>query len=124
MNLRRTAANLKSGTSGRPSNSFAAATQLVPHWNAARRELVVDGQVVKRFRLPAPNQEAVLAAFQEEGWPPRVFDPLPPQEGLQPKRRLHETIKTLNGHRLARIIRFCGDGTGQGVLWQWDQDHD
>jgi hypothetical protein len=34
--------------------------------------------VVKEFKLPAPNQETILTAFQEEGWPPRIDDPLPP----------------------------------------------
>ncbi len=92
--------------------------QPIPRWDMVRRELAVDGQVVKRFRLPAPNQEAVLAAFEEEGWPLRIFDPLPPQGDVNPKRRLHETIKSLNQHRLARLIRFRGDGTGEGVFWE------
>ena len=83
-----------------------------------RRELIVGGQVVKRFRQPASNQEAVLAAFEEEGWPHRVYDPLPLKEDLDAKQRLHETIKSLNGHRRARIMRFFGDGTGEGVCWE------
>ncbi len=98
------------------------AAQDAPRWDGLRRELLVDGQVVKRFRVPAPNQIAVLAAFQEEGGPPQVFDPLPPEGDQNPKRRLQETIKALNGHRLAPIIRFRGDGTGQGVLWEWTTD--
>jgi hypothetical protein len=99
-----------------------AAVQLIPRWDELRRELLVDGQIVKRFRVPAPNQAAVLAAFEEESWPSRIFDPLPPQGDVSPKRRLHETIKALNGCRLARVIRFGGDGTGQGVLWEWVRD--
>jgi hypothetical protein len=47
---------------------------------------------------------------------------MPPQGDVDPKRRLHETIKALNGRRLARLIRFRGDGTGQGVLWEWVRD--
>lgn len=98
--------------------TLAQTQYLVPRWDAVRRELSVDGQMVKRFRQPAPNQEAVLTAFEEEGWPPRIYDPLSPQAGLDQKRRLHETIKTLNRRRLARVIRFCGDGTGEGVFWE------
>ena len=98
------------------------AAQGAPRWDGLRRELLVDGQVVKRFRVPAPNQIAILAAFEEEGWPPRVFDPLPPQEEQDPKRRLHESIKALNGHHRVRLIRFAGDGTGEGVLWEWTAD--
>ena len=78
--------------------------------------------MVKCFRVPAPNQEMVLTAFEEEGWPYRVYDPLPPEEGKDAKQRLHETIKALNGHRLARIIRFHGDGTGEGVFWELVHD--
>ena len=96
--------------------------QAVPRWDALRRELLVDGQVVKRFRVPAPNQIALLAAFEEEGWPPRIFDPLPPQADQDPACRLRETIKALNGHHRVRMLRFSGDGTGEGVLWQWVDD--
>ncbi len=111
----------KNGADGRPdsTNGHAlAAPKILPHWNALRRELIVGGQVVKRFRVPAPNQEAVLTAFEEEGWPQRVYDPLSPNGDTDTKNRLHETIKALNGHRLARIIRFRGDGTGEGVCWE------
>jgi hypothetical protein len=112
----------KSPVDGSDKHDGSLSGQLLPYWDAMRRELTVDGQIVKRFRLPARNQEAVLLAFEEEGWPSRVLDPLPPQTGRCSKRRLHETIKALNRSRLARIIRFHGDGTGQGVLWEWVRD--
>ncbi len=96
--------------------------RLRPHWDPMRRELTVDGQIVKRFRLPAANQEAVLLAFEEEGWPAAIFDPLPPRDEQNCKQRLHDTIKALNRSRLARVILFRGDGTGEGVLWEWSQD--
>src|SRR5262249_18025344 len=47
-----------------------------PFWDEARRELRFGACVVKRFRQPAPSQEAVLTAFAEEGWPPHIDDPL------------------------------------------------
>ena len=67
-----------------------------PQWNVERRELTVLGTVVKRFRWPAPNQETILSVFSEEGWPSRIEDPLPQGNGLDPKRRLGDTIKCLN----------------------------
>lgn len=73
---------------------------------------------MKCFLVPAPIQEAILAAFQEEGWPPRIDDPLPGRAEQDPKRRLNNAIKKLNGCRLARVIRFSGDGTGEGVKWK------
>jgi hypothetical protein len=89
-----------------------------PEWDCTRKELVLNGIVVKRFRVQSPNQETVLMAFHEEGWPVRIDDPLPPTVNHCPKRRLHDTIKNLNRHQLHRMIRFQGDGTGEGVLWE------
>ncbi len=89
-----------------------------PHWDLSRRELVIDGHVVKRFREPAPNQELALAAFEEEAWPAKIFDPLPPKDGTKRKKRLRETIEALNqAHHCPKLIRFRGDGTGEGVIW-------
>jgi hypothetical protein len=73
--------------------------------------------LIKAFHRPAVNQERVLAALQEEGWPPRIDDPLPPTGGIDPKARLHDTIKVLNRHHLYRIIHFAGDGKGRGIQW-------
>jgi hypothetical protein len=47
----------------------------------------------------------------------RIDDPLPPQADQDPKRRLHDTINALNRKQRQRVIRFSGDGTGQGVRW-------
>lgn len=91
--------------------------RVVPHWDADLQELRVNGLVVKQFKVPAPNQEMVLAAFEEEHWPPRIDDPLPPQSDQEPKRRLHDTIVSLNRSHKHRLIRFMGDGSGEGVRW-------
>jgi hypothetical protein len=90
----------------------------LPCWDAKLRELRVGGVLVKQFRVPAANQELILDAFQEEGWPSHLDDPLPPQTGMDPKRRLHETIDRLNRSQKHRLIRFHGDGTGRGVRWE------
>ena len=91
-----------------------------PLWDAKRRELRLDKRLLKRFRVPAPNQEAVLAAFQEEGWPNCIDDPLPPKDDVSPKRRLHDTIKALNRKHCQRppIVHFLGNGTGENVVWE------
>jgi hypothetical protein len=100
----------------------ADAKRVVPQWDAIRRELVVGGQIVRRFRVPAPNQVAILAAFQEEGWPHGILDPLRGNGDQDAKRRLNDTVKALNRRRLARIIHFSGDGTGEGVTWELVHD--
>ncbi len=91
-----------------------------PCWDAERRQLRVSEHVVKYFRWPAPNQERVLAAFEEDGWTTRIDDPLFPADGQEPKERLHDTIKCLNRRQKVRLIRFRGDGTGEGVVWLFE----
>jgi hypothetical protein len=97
---------------------------LVPTWDRVRQELRVGSIIVKRYRVPASSQEAILAAFEEESWPPRIDDPLPPRSDQSPKRRLQETIKSLNRNQKNQLIRFLGDGTAQGVLWEYCGEHD
>jgi hypothetical protein len=102
-------------TNGEAATRSAA---VIPDWDSATRVLQVGGQVVKRYRVPSSTQELILAAFQEEGWPPRLDDPLPPlREGCS-KDRLRDAIRHLNSNQKKRLIRFRGDGTGQGILWE------
>jgi len=89
----------------------------IPVWDRDRQELRLGEVVVKQFKVPAANQERVLAAFEEEGWPVRIDDPLPPVGEQDPKARLHDTIVALNRNQKHPLIRFYGDGTGQGVRW-------
>ena len=89
-----------------------------PKWDRDRRELRLGGELVKVFKLPSPMQEAILMAFEEEHWPPRIDDPLPVHPELIPKRRLHDTIKSLNRNQKRSLIRFMGDGTGEGIRWE------
>lgn len=94
-------------------------SQPPPSWDRDRQQLRVGKAIVKEFKLPAPNQEAILAAFQEENWPPRIDDPLSPHGEVDPKRRLHDTITSLNRNQKEPLIRFLGDGSGQGVRWEF-----
>jgi len=90
-----------------------------PHWDDSKRELRLGDRIVKRFRVPALNQELILAAFQEERWPDYLDDPLPPLPGLDSKRRLHDAIKSLNRHQISPLLRFHGNGRGCGVHWEY-----
>jgi hypothetical protein len=91
--------------------------KLKPVWDADLNRLTLGDVVVKEYRTPAPNQQRILAAFQEEDWPVRIDDPLPPHPEQDPKRRLHETIVSLNRNQRNELMRFCGDGNGMGVRW-------
>lgn len=93
-------------------------SQVHPHWNAELRELSIQGRLVKRFKWQAVNQEIVLGVFQEDGWPTVIDDPLPPKGDQDPKSRLHDTIKALNRNQEYAVIRFHGNGTGEGIRWE------
>jgi hypothetical protein len=105
------------GVSGNGADTLSLVA-LTPVWDRLRQELRLGRVVVKRFKLPAVNQETVLAAFEEDGWPVHIDDPLPPRPDLDPKRRLHDTINSLNRNQKRPLIRFLGDGSGQGVRWE------
>ena len=101
-----------------PDRPVVAAEPSLPKWDAEKRVLCFDGRIVKRFKWHAMNQEMVLAAFEEDGWPVRIDDPLPPQPEQDSKRRLSDTIKCLNRKQQNPLIHFRGDGTGEGVIWE------
>jgi hypothetical protein len=102
-----------------PTNQSAT---LTPTWDSDRQQLRVGRVIVKEFKVPAANQEAILAAFQEEGWVPRIDDPLAPQLNQDPKRRLHDTINSLNRNQKQALICFLGDGKGEGIRWEFASD--
>ena len=89
-----------------------------PVWDGSRRELRFDNQVVKRFRVPAANQEIILQAFQEDGWPHCIDDPLRPNKDSDAKGRLLATIKSLNRNQSAPLILFHGNGNGFQIYWE------
>jgi hypothetical protein len=94
-------------------------TTLKPQWDAARRELSFGGQTVKQFHVPASNQELILSAFQQQGWPESIDDPLADEIDIDPKTRLNDAIYRLNNKQLACLIRFRVNGHGSSVHWSW-----
>jgi hypothetical protein len=101
------------------ADSNNQSSTLTPTWDCDRQQLRVGRVIVKEFKVPAANQEAILAAFQEEGWVPRIDDPLAPQLNQDSKRRLHDTINSLNRNQKQSLIRFLGDGKGEGIRWEF-----
>lgn len=89
-----------------------------PHWAPMRRELCLEGLVVKRFRVPARNQVVILSTFEDDGWPEYIDDPLPIKNGIDPKTRLHDAINRLNHSQENPLVRFHGNGSGTGVFWK------
>src|SRR5947208_3090736 len=89
-----------------------------PHWYADLGELHLGSRLVKRYRRRAQNQFAILAAFEAQGWPLRIDNPLRTDLDGDGPERLHDAIKRLNLRQTAPLLRFRGDGTAQGVLWE------
>jgi hypothetical protein len=78
---------------------------------------------VKRFKVPARNQELILTAFEEEEWPSQLDDPLPPTARVDSKQRLHDAIVRLNRKQKQELLVFRGDGTGRGIIWEFRNCH-
>jgi hypothetical protein len=89
----------------------------VPLWDGVAHTLFWRGRPVKHFRCEAPNQEAVLASFEASGWPRCVAVALPPADGVNAKRQLHDTVKHLN-RNVRPALRFGQEGSGSRVRWQ------
>lgn len=99
----------------------AAMSALKPRWDTTRRELSLAGRIVKRFRVPARNQETILSVFEEEGWAEHIHDPLPVTHEIDAPTRLHDAINRLNRCQINPLLRFHGDGKGTGVFWDLNQ---
>lgn len=116
---------LDSGQTKPARDAGDAGGSAVPSWEAETRRLWLGDRLLKAFRQPAPYQGRLLSAFQDHAWSmTHVDDPLPLAAGEtreDAKRRLHETVRNLNRGMPPGTIRFRGDGTGQGVTWEYDR---
>jgi hypothetical protein len=116
--FRKTTESAKAPLSAFAAVADQAASALKPRWHATRRELSLAGLIVKRFRVPARNQETILSVFEEEGWAEHIHDPLPVDHDIDAPTRLHDAINRLNRCQINPLLRFHGDGKGTGVFWE------
>ncbi len=88
-----------------------------PHWNKEARQLTFRGVLVREVKRPgqAANIVAILDAFEEAGWPPRIDDPRARDSSDETRRR---DIENLNKLLLEQVMRFACDGTGTGFQWK------
>ena len=92
-----------------------------PYWDRERRELWVDGQLIKQFRGHAENQVKLLECFQEEAdrshngvWPSRVYNPF---SGPDDSRQLSSAVQKLNRSQVAPDqLSFELNGKNE-VIW-------
>ncbi|MBI3466617.1 MAG: hypothetical protein HY000_26690 [Planctomycetes bacterium] len=101
----------------RPPDSPPQSNVEIPHWDQRARELSFHGELVKRLNALAWIQIAIFEIFELERWARRIDDPLPYSKEKS-KGRLHDAIVRLNRGQRRPLIRFHGDGTGQGIIWE------
>jgi hypothetical protein len=87
-----------------------------PRWDRTARQLWLGACLVKEFPRLSKCQVLILEAFQEQGWPESIDDPLPVDHDIEPKRRLHDAIKRLNGNQTCPLLSFHGNGNGEGIV--------
>jgi hypothetical protein len=85
-----------------------------PIWDKDKRELRLDGKVVKSYRKAAQNQTLILASFEELNWPARIDSPFRAAD-FETKS---STIKALN--EAIPQLRFWADGA-HGIRWERKQ---
>jgi hypothetical protein len=100
------------------ASNMARTESQVPRWDKAQRILYFGNEIVKRFRVPAGNQEAILDAFERLGWPAVIDNPLPSEPGMSRKYRRHFTIGRLNGRRVNKRLEFFGNGDVKKIGWR------
>lgn len=106
--------------------TYAAAS--LPHWDAETGMLTFSGGR-KRLRPTATAIRHVLKAFQEEGWPEYIDNPVPPpapatrsrkgrRRGTQtiPVSKLSDVLDSLN--KSIPFLKFERGGGGKQVYWQ------
>lgn len=87
-------------------------------WRRAEKRLYYDGAVAREWQRIAPNQFAVLDAFQELDWPLEIDDPL--SGGCDdPTMRVRETVRKLNRSMMG--LAFSSNGRGTGFSWSPSQ---
>jgi hypothetical protein len=85
-----------------------------PVWDNQAGTLSYGGIAVRHFRRPSSDHWRILDAFEQQGWPPRIDDPLPETADGDRPQRLAEAVQFLNGNE---ELSFQVDETGGGAFW-------
>ena len=90
----------------------SAGKREVPVWDGVGHRLYFRGELIKRYRRPAPLHWLILSAFQEDGWPEFIDDPLPPDPNLRqhPHERLRDVVRGVNRSLNGSGIHFECNG--------------
>ena len=90
----------------------------LPRWVAKDHELWFGDVLVKRYHRPAPIASLILAAFEEQNWPPLIDDPLSPILGRHEPARLRNQVQSLKRRLTNPLIRFYLHSAGTQIGWK------
>jgi hypothetical protein len=94
------------------------ARALRPEWDG-ECSLRLGEDEVKHFRQPARAQKQILDAFQEEGWPPWIFNPLGAEGHRTGGERLRDAVNKLHALQVGPWrLHFRVERGGERVSWQ------
>ena len=93
--------------------------RMIPHWDAETDSLRWLDHLVK-VRFDAANLRAVLDTFEAQDWPHHIVNPLHAGNGVTGKRRLQQTVKSLNERLHGTGLHLRMDGEAMGVCWEQD----
>jgi hypothetical protein len=83
-----------------------------PQWDKVGQKLYYGGNLCAHYQRPAPNQTAILDAFEEQGWPSRIANP------LVASWKLRDTIGDLQAKLKDSPLLVGRDGTSKGIIWR------
>ena len=97
--------------------TLRARREAIPSWNKSLGELRYRGAVIREVKAEAENLRTILDAFETDGWPDEIYDPFPPDDASDRRRR---AVATLNSG--LRGMRFFSTGNGRKIGWRPDAD--
>jgi hypothetical protein len=95
-----------------PTANETASVPIVPRWDDEAVTLYWGETPIREFRNAAKNQRDIVEAFHRANWDRTIPDP------LKNPRKLNVTISDLNRSLDPKLVRFRGDGTGDGIMWE------
>jgi hypothetical protein len=101
------------------ANAAIGEAGATPTWNDGLGTLAFKGVMVLTIEKSAKNLRAILNAFERQGWPAWIPNPIKPAFDTDDRQRLADAVYKLNrGTRVTRMISFRRDGQGKGIIWQ------
>jgi hypothetical protein len=89
-------------------------------WDREKRELRDGSKIIKKFKHHATRVSfIVLDAFQEDGWPPKIFSPVRPRRGTPYDQVIRESVQSLNESFKGTEIKFYADSRKDSIGWKY-----